>query len=66
MDRLPSVDDVIVQPPPPTVCDGTRDTIAITSHLDEMQFDGWAALNREAGINHARLQRLRSAHLLHR
>jgi hypothetical protein len=50
-DRLPAIDDVIQTPPAPTVCEASRDEMAIAAHVDEMAFDGWAALNREAGIN---------------
>ncbi|HWM86027.1 MAG TPA: hypothetical protein VNO33_09320 [Kofleriaceae bacterium] len=49
-DRLPAVDDVIQTPPAPTVCEPSRDEPAIAAHLEEMSFDGWSALNREAGI----------------
>ncbi len=32
------------------MCEASRDEMAIAAHVDEMAFDGWAALNLEAGI----------------
>ncbi|HTE52968.1 MAG TPA: hypothetical protein VK698_19080 [Kofleriaceae bacterium] len=49
-DRLPALDDIILSPPAPTVCDAARDEVGIASHIDDMSFDGWSAVNREAGI----------------
>jgi hypothetical protein len=49
-DRLPALDQVIASPPAPTVCEPTRDEAAIAAHLGDMGFDGWGAVNREAGI----------------
>jgi hypothetical protein len=50
VDRLPAVDEVIATPPAPTACEPGRDEPAIAAHIEEMGFEGWAALNREAGI----------------
>jgi hypothetical protein len=48
---LENIDDVIMRPPYPTACEPSRDESAIAAHLDEMAFDGWAAVNKENGIN---------------
>ena len=42
--------DVLRDPPPPTTCNESWNDTAITSHLSNMQFDGWAAQNADSGI----------------
>jgi hypothetical protein len=47
---LPAIDEVIVEPPAPTVCTAGNDASGIDAHLGDMQFDGWSAVNRENGV----------------
>lgn len=49
-DGLPAIDDVIETPPAPTVCEPAFDQAAMTTHLETMRFDGWAAVNKEEGL----------------
>lgn len=48
---LPSMDAVISEPPAPTTCEASYSTSGVTNHLNAMRFDGWAAVNKENGIN---------------
>jgi hypothetical protein len=47
---LQHVEELIVSPPAPTECVDYYDTEFLTSHANEMAYEGWAALNKEAGI----------------
>ena len=48
---LPSIESVITEPPAPTTCEASYSTSGVNSHLSNMRFDGWAAVNKENGIN---------------
>jgi len=48
---LPSIDATLTEPPAPTTCQASQNTAGVTSHLSDMQFDGWSAVNKENGIN---------------
>jgi hypothetical protein len=48
--NLANMNDVIKDPPAPTSCENYFDTEALQLHIDEMKFDGWGAVNKEAGI----------------
>ena len=50
-EKLPNLSDVIVEPPAPTVCEATYNAAGVNSHLSDMQFDGWQAVNAENGMN---------------
>lgn len=47
---LVAIDEVIQEAPAPTTCEPERDEAALAAHIDEMQFEGWGALNAENGI----------------
>jgi hypothetical protein len=48
---LPAIDGVITEPPAPTSCQASHNTASVNGHLSDMSFDGWAAVNKENGIN---------------
>ncbi len=48
---LPNMAEVIIEPPAPTSCQATHDATLVSSHLSDMSFDGWAAVNADNGIN---------------
>lgn len=48
--NLANMDDVLREPPPPATCTESYDNAALTAHVQNMRFDGWGALNEEAGI----------------
>lgn len=50
-DGLPSMGATLIEPPAPTTCDASFNASEVNSHLSNMQFDGWAAVNKENGIN---------------
>lgn len=57
-ENLAHLDELLVEVPPPATCDEVRSRYGVQSaapwlenHLDDMQFDGWAARNEEGGIN---------------
>ncbi len=53
------MNELIVEVPPPATCEEVRTKYGIAAtgspwlatHLDDMEFNGWGALNEEAGIN---------------
>ncbi len=47
---LANMNDVLLDPPAPTSCEESFNTAALTTHIDDMKFDGWGAINEEAGI----------------
>ena len=47
---LVGLDTVLDEPPPPSSCEDSFDTAALSAHFDAMRFDGWGAANAEAGI----------------
>jgi hypothetical protein len=49
-DGLPALDDALNEPPPPQSCTESFDSAAIAAHVDNMQYDGWGAINDENGI----------------
>jgi hypothetical protein len=48
-ERLPSLDDVIEDPPPPATCENYLSP-ELAAHISDMQFEGWGAVNAENGI----------------
>ena len=42
--------DVVSDPPPPSTCEDFTDTAALGAHIGEMKFEGWTAVNEEAGL----------------
>lgn len=46
---LPNLRDVVDEPPRPTTCTENL-TPALQTHIDEMQFEGWEAVNADNGI----------------
>ncbi|MCC6996769.1 MAG: hypothetical protein IT370_19310 [Deltaproteobacteria bacterium] len=49
-DGLPNLASELREPPPPATCEDSIDAPALAAHATEMGFEGWGALNREAGI----------------
>ncbi len=47
---LVAIDEVMQEAPPPAVCTPRIDTPAMTAHVQDMQFDGWGAVNADNGI----------------
>jgi hypothetical protein len=47
LDRL---EEALPEPPPPSTCSETYDQAALSAHIDAMKYDGWGALNEEAGV----------------
>ncbi|MCC7535259.1 MAG: hypothetical protein IT379_03555 [Deltaproteobacteria bacterium] len=47
---LAALDTVLPDPPAPTTCTEQYDRSALDPILDAMRFDGWSAVNAEAGI----------------
>lgn len=47
---LVGLEEVLDEPPPPDTCEERYETEAILAHVDAMRFEGWGALNEEAGI----------------
>ncbi len=57
-ERLEHLEDLLVEQPPPATCDEVRAQYDLTepkpwlqNHIEDMEFDGWAARNEENGIN---------------
>jgi hypothetical protein len=48
---LPNIGEVINEPSAPTTCQSSFNTAGVNSHLSDMTFDGWAAVNVDNGIN---------------
>lgn len=47
---LPSLADVVSDPPPPATCEDFVDSAFVSQHLADMRFDGWQAVNEENGV----------------
>jgi hypothetical protein len=47
---LTELDNVLEDPPPPSTCTESFNTAALTSHIDNMQYEGWGAVNEDNGI----------------
>ncbi|MCA9608270.1 MAG: hypothetical protein KC619_21825 [Myxococcales bacterium] len=47
---LNDLDAALPEPPPPSTCSDFVDGPAITTHVSNMGFEGWGALNADAGI----------------
>ncbi|RMG19331.1 MAG: lamin tail domain-containing protein [Deltaproteobacteria bacterium] len=47
---LNDLDTVIEEPPPPTACQPFIDAAALSAHAETMRYEGWGAVNAEAGI----------------
>jgi len=47
---LTKLNDVLADPPPPQTCEENFNSSAISAHIADMRFDGWAAVNEENGI----------------
>jgi hypothetical protein len=47
---LEAIDDVLFDPPPPATCSESFNNAALQAHVNDMRFDGWGAVNEEAGV----------------
>lgn len=47
---LVNIDDVIIEPPRPQTCEPNLGSPEMLTHIEDMRFDGWEAVNRENGI----------------
>ncbi len=47
---LQGLDNVLEEEPPPQQCDEDFDFARLGAHIDEMQFEGWGAVNADNGI----------------
>ena len=47
---LVGLDNVLEEEPPPETCEEEFDFTRLAAHIDEMQFEGWGAVNADNGI----------------
>ena len=47
---LPSLDQLVLDPPAPSTCEPYMDTEAMAKHIENMKYEGWKAVNAENGI----------------
>lgn len=48
--NLNDMDEVLYDPPPPSTCTDSINHTAMDAHIATMAYEGWGALNEEAGI----------------
>ena len=47
---LVALEGELDEQPPPATCNDSLDGAALAAHIDEMKFEGWGALNADAGV----------------
>jgi len=51
LEDLVSLDSELDEQPPPETCSDSVDGPALMAHIQEMEFEGWGALNADAGVS---------------